>query len=106
MAIRRLKKKTTVELLWPYFLKLLKERPMYGYELRQEVIKQFRWKPATVTSYLVLYRLQRGGYVTIEWREQRGKPARKYYKITKKGEELLEEGIKYLKEFSSKLFGK
>ncbi len=106
MAIRRLKKKTTVELLWPYFLKLLKKRPMYGYELRQEVIEQFGWKPATVTSYLVLYRLQRGGYVTIEWREQRGKPARKYYKITRKGEDLLEEGITYLKEFSSKLLGK
>ena len=106
MAISRLMKKTTTEMLWPYFLKLLKERPMYGYELRQEVIKQFGWKPATVTSYIVLYRLQRGGYVTMEWREQRGKPARKYYEITKKGEELLGEGIKYLKEFSSKLFGK
>jgi len=101
-----MKKKTTAEMVWPYFLKLLKERPMYGYELRQEVIKRFGWKPATVTSYLVLYRLQRGGYVTREWREQRGKPARKYYKITKKGEDLLEEGIKYLKEFTSKLFGK
>jgi len=106
LAISRLMKKTTTEMLWPYFLKLLKERPMYGYELRQEVTRQFGWKPATVTSYIVLYSLQRGGYVTTEWREQRGKPARKYYKITKKGEELLEEGIKYLKEFSSKLFGK
>ncbi len=104
--MRRLKKKMTAELLWPYFLKLLKERPMYGYELRQEVIKRFEWKPATVTSYIVLYRLQRGGHVTVEWREQRGKPARKYYKITKKGERLLNEGAKYLKEISSKLFGK
>ena len=102
----RMKKKTTTEMLWPYFLKLLKERPMYGYELRQEVIKRFGWKPATVTSYIVLYRLQRGGYVTMEWREQRGKPARKYYKITKKGEKLLEEGIRYLKELSSKFSGK
>lgn len=103
MAIRRLQKKTTVEMVWPYFLKLLKERPMYGYELKQEVNKRFGWKPATVTSYIVLYKLQRGGYVTMEWREQIGKPARKYYKITKKGEELLREGIKYLKEFCSRL---
>jgi len=101
--VARLKKKTTAEMLWPYFLKLLKERPMYGYELQQEIQKRFGWKPATVTSYVVLYRLQRNGYVTMEWREQRGKPARKYYKITKKGEELLRDGIKYLKEFYSRI---
>ena len=103
--VARLKKKTTAEMLWPYFLKLLKERPMYGYELQQETQKRFGWKPATVTSYVVLYRLQRNSYVTIEWKEQRGKPARKYYKITKKGEELLRDGIKYLKEFYSRLSG-
>ena len=98
MAIERIKKKTTSEMIWPYFLKLLKERPMYGYELRQENQKRFGWKPPTVTSYLVLYSLQRGGYVTMEWKEQRGKPGRKYYKITKKGDELLKEAIKYFKE--------
>jgi PadR family transcriptional regulator PadR len=103
--VSRLKKKTTAEMLWPYFLKLLKERPMYGYELQQETQKRFGWKPATVTSYVVLYRLQRNGYVTMEWKEQRGKPARKYYKITKKGEELLRDGIKYLKDFYSRLSG-
>lgn len=101
--VARLKKKTTAEMLWPYFLKLLKERPMYGYELRQQVQKRFGFKPATVTSYVVLYRLQRKGYVTMEWKEQRGKPARKYYKITKKGEELLREGIKCIKEFYLKI---
>ncbi len=96
-------KKTTSEMVWPYFLRLLKVRPMYGYELRQEAQKRFGWKPPTVTAYLVLYRLQRGGYVTVEWKEQRGKPARKYYKITRKGDALLREGIKYLKGLYSKL---
>jgi DNA-binding PadR family transcriptional regulator len=41
----------------------------------------------------------------MEWKEQRGKPARKYYKITKKGEELLREGLKYIRDFSAKLCG-
>ncbi len=49
MAIARIKRKTTSEMIWPYFLKLLKERPMYGYELRQETQKRFGWKPPTVT---------------------------------------------------------
>jgi len=99
----RIKKKTTTEMIWPYFLKLLKERPMYGYEIRQETLKQFGWKPPTVTAYLVLYSLQKRGYVTTSWKEQRGKPARKYYKITKKGEELLQEAIKYFKDTYTRL---
>jgi PadR family transcriptional regulator PadR len=101
--VARLRKKTTSEMLWPYFLKLLKERPMYAYELQQEIRRRFGWKPATVTSYVVLYNLQRKGYVTVEWKEQRGRPARKYYKITEKGKELLEEGLKYIKEMSERL---
>lgn len=103
MAISRMKKKTTAEMLWPYFLKLLKERPMHGYELKQEVQKRFGWKPPTVTSYIVLHRLQRDGYVVSEWKQQRGKPSRKRYRITKKGEELLKEGLKYLKTLCVKL---
>ena len=103
MAIARIKRKTTSEMIWPYFLKLLKERPMYGYELRQETHKRFGWKPPTVTAYVVLYSLQKSGCVTAAWKEQRGKPARKYYKITKKGEDLLQEAIDYFKDAFAKL---
>jgi len=77
---------------------------MYGYELRQEINKRFGWKPPMVTSYTVLYRLQRDGYLTIEWKEQRGKPARKYYKITKKGQEILKQAEEYLSDLWKKLF--
>jgi DNA-binding PadR family transcriptional regulator len=98
-----MKKKTTTEMLWPYFLKLLKERPMHGYELRREIFRRFGWKPPTVTSYVVLYRLRRAGYLTSVWKPQRGKPSKKCYRITKKGEELLQEGLKYLKDLCSKL---
>ena len=103
MAIARIKRKTTSEMIWPYFLKLLKERPMYGYELRQETQKRFGWKPPTVTAYVVLYSLQKSGCVTTSWKEQRGKPARKYYKITKKGGDLLQEAIDYFKDTYAKL---
>jgi PadR family transcriptional regulator PadR len=102
--VKRLERKTTKEVLWPYILRLLQERPMYGYELRQEINKRFGWKPPMVTSYTVLYRLQRDGYLTIEWKEQRGKPARKYYKITRKGQEILNQAEDYLSELCKKLF--
>jgi PadR family transcriptional regulator PadR len=104
--VKRLERKTTKEVLWPYILRLLQERPMYGYELRQEINKRFGWKPPMVTSYTVLYRLQRDGYLTIEWKEQRGKPARKYYKITKKGHEILMEAEDYLSNLCNRLFKK
>ena len=104
MAMRRLKRKTTVEILWPYVLRLLQERPMYTYELREEINRRFGWKPPMVTSYTVLYNLQRAGYVATEWHDQRGKPARKYYKITEKGQELLREAKNYFEELNTKLF--
>ncbi len=105
--MRRLQRKTTAELMWPYILRLLKERPMYAYELRKEINKRFGWKPPLVTSYTVLYRLQRKGYITTEREEQRrGKPARKYYRITEKGEELLADAEKYFRDMYAKLFGK
>jgi DNA-binding PadR family transcriptional regulator len=103
MAMRRMKKKTTAEMLWPHFLKLLRDKPMHVYELRQQVFKRFGWKPPTVTAYIVLHTLQRDGYVTSEWQDQPGKPPKKCYRITKKGQELLREGIKYLKEFVSEI---
>lgn len=77
---------------------------MYAYELRKEINRRFGWKPPMVTSYTVLYRLQRSGYVTTEWQEQRGKPARRYYKITDKGQELLLEAEEYIKDLYAKLF--
>jgi len=106
ILMERLERKTTKEVLWPYILRLLQERPMYAYGLRQEIDKRFGWKPPMVTSYTVLYRLQREGYLTIEWKEQRGKPARKYYKITEKGQELLKEAEEYLAGLNKKLFKK
>jgi len=104
--VKRLERKTTKEMLWPYILRLLQERPMYAYELRREVNKRFGWKPPMVTSYTVLYRLQREGYLTMEWKEQRGKPARKYYKITDKGQKLLKEAEEYFTDLCKKLFKK
>lgn len=98
--------KITKEVLWLYILRLLKERPMYAYELKEKIKEAFSFEPATVSSYVVLYKLEKeGGYVTSEWQETTGggKPARKYYKLTPKGEELLKEGINFLEETLKKL---
>ncbi|AMM54803.1 PadR family transcriptional regulator [Pyrococcus kukulkanii] len=93
----RLKDKLTKEMLWIYILKLLKERPMYAYEIRGQLKRRFGFEPATVSSYVVLYKLEEAGYVTSEWHEgESGKPSRKYYQLTEKGEKLFEDGIKII----------
>ncbi len=102
--IERLRRKITKEVLWLYILRLLRERPMYAYELKQKIKETFGFEPATVSSYVVLYKLEKDGYVTAEWQEQEmGKPSRKYYKLTDDGERLLEEGIKFMEDILEKL---
>ncbi|MEM2192324.1 MAG: PadR family transcriptional regulator [Candidatus Hadarchaeales archaeon] len=102
-ALARLKKKTTTEMLWPYFLKLLTERPMCGYEIMQEMKKRFGWKPPTVTSYIVLHNLNRAGYVVSEWKGKKSGPAKRQYVITEAGRKLLKEGLEYLKSVCQSL---
>ncbi|GBE18302.1 MAG TPA: PadR family transcriptional regulator [Euryarchaeota archaeon] len=98
MPLDRLKKKTSKEILWIYILRLLTEREMYAYELKQALQDRFEIDPARITSYVVLYRLENEGYVSPRWQENK-----KYYKITDEGMQLLEEGIKYLESILGKL---
>jgi len=102
--MERLRNKVTKEVLWLYILRLLEKRSMYAYEIKKEIEKTFGFSPATVSSYVVLYKLEKEGYVTAEWKEgESGKPARKYYRITEEGKNLLKEGLAFLTEIIEKL---
>jgi len=98
MPLRRLKNKTTKEVLWLYILRLLRERELYAYEIKPLLKERFGISPALVTPYVVLYRLEQEGYV-----EARRASNKKYYRITPKGERLLEEGVAYLRGLVQKL---
>jgi len=102
-----LKHKLTKEVMWLYILTLLKTRPMYGYEIKNEIYKHFDWAPATVTSYVVLYKLESEGYVRTEVKEERNnnKTKRKYYIITDKGRELIRDGCDFIRETLEKIEG-
>jgi len=107
VPLERLKSKLTKEVMWLYILRLLLERPMYAYEIKRQIQERFGWEAATVTSYVVFYRLKQEGYVTTEWVESKeGRPNRKYYAITEKGRTLFEEGRKFIEEMVKNLFGK
>ena len=68
-------------------LKLLKRRPMYGYELVTEVSKRSDGvlKLGQSTLYPLLYNLEAQGLVEGEWSASESGRDRKYYKLTDKG---------------------
>ena len=75
----------------PIALALLKDRPMYGYEMLKVVNARtggrLEWREGTL--YPALHRLEAGGLVASRWQEvPAGRAAgrkRKYYSITHKG---------------------
>ena len=106
-AYQRLVKNLTIDLLWIWVLKLLKEGPKYAYQLKQEIQERFGFSPATVTNYTILYLLEREGLVEkTEMRNSDERIDRKYYIITKFGEEVMKEAELYLKQTYKKLFSR
>jgi DNA-binding PadR family transcriptional regulator len=106
-AFLRLEKNLTIDLLWIWILKLLKSEPKYAYQLKQEIQEKFGFSPATVTNYTILYLLEREGLVEkTEISNNVERIDRKYYIITKFGEEVMDEAESYLAEIYKKLFSK
>lgn len=81
---------------------LLKERDMYGYEIIKELKERsdnvFEFKEGTL--YPVLHRMENSGAVKSYRQEADNGKTRKYYALTKKGFELLEEERKQWEAFS------
>lgn len=92
-------------------LQLLDEKDMYGYELVKEMEKRsdhhFHVKEGTL--YPALHKLDKQGYIEFYWKEQEKGPARKYYRITEEGKNMLGEKTKEWKKFvqvMNKMMGK
>ncbi len=97
-TIDREMKRGTLEMI---ILKLLSERPMYGYELVSTLEarggEQFQLKEGTL--YPVLYRLENAGLIEPKWETlERGVP-RKYYRLTRAGKEQLKSLLEDWRDF-------
>lgn len=91
--MKRLKQTLTSGNLWLYILSnIKKKKKIYAYVLDQEIQKKFGFKPGRVMIYLVLYKLQNEGIIESAFEERR-----KYYTLTRKGEETLLLAKNYLK---------
>ncbi len=71
-------------------LRLLKEKPMYGYEITAEIKNRSNGKYMISILYPVLYRLEEQGYIEISSTEVADGRARSYYSITPEGRKHLE----------------
>ncbi|MCD6590379.1 MAG: PadR family transcriptional regulator [Candidatus Aenigmarchaeota archaeon] len=88
--MKKLIKNNTTECIWPYILRILKDGNKHAYVIREEIRRRFGFKIGNMTAYVVLYSLKKKGYV-----EQKTIGRKKVYSITKNGEKLLEDAIKF-----------
>lgn len=77
-------------------LRLLRDRPMYGYEISQAMKEKSGGRFTIAVLYPVLYRLEEQGYIHIDHTEVIQNRARSYYAITPAGEAYL---LKSLAEY-------
>jgi PadR family transcriptional regulator PadR len=88
---RELLKGSTDSLL----LCLINGKPMYGYQIIKELEKKsngyFQFKEGTL--YPALHRLEKAGLVKGKWEKLPGGQERRYYYITVKGQEALNERL-------------
>lgn len=74
-------------------LQLLNERDMYGYELVKEMDRRsdhhLQMKEGTL--YPALHKLEKQEYIAFYWQNQEKGPARKYYRLTTEGKDILAE---------------
>jgi len=97
-AYRRLVDKLTKENLWLFIIRLLREKPMYGYEIVYNVKNYFKISVATVTIYVVLYKMVKEGLLKCKVHN-----GIKYYEVTDKGEEEYKRGLEFLSKIITTL---
>lgn len=86
-------------------LRLLVEKPMYGYQIVKELQTRsdgyFDLEQGTL--YPALHRLEKDGLVRSEWQVVEDGPSRKYYHITEEGQAELEKSARKWSDFSRHL---
>ena len=83
-------------------LSLLRDQPMYGYQIIRELDKRsqgyFRFREGTL--YPALHRLETAGLIRGSWERLSSGKERRYYGLTAKGVELLERKLAEWRGFS------
>jgi DNA-binding PadR family transcriptional regulator len=98
-ALARLRRKLTVENLWLYIIKILKDnKPLRAYDIKVSLRDVFDINAPAVTVYSVLYRMKRDGLLEIR---REGEVV--VYTPTERGLEAFKQGIVFIEEVLAKL---
>jgi PadR family transcriptional regulator PadR len=86
-------------------LRLLVERPMYGYQIVKDLQARSEgyFDLEQGTLYPALHRLEKDNLVESRWEVVEDGPSRKYYHITHKGRVELEKSARQWTDFSRHL---
>ena len=83
-------------------LYLIKCQPMYGYQIVKDLEKRsngyFHFKEGTL--YPALHRLEKEGFLKSKWQKLPNGQARRYYYMTRKGQEVFAERLATWQDFS------
>ncbi|MEM2902263.1 MAG: PadR family transcriptional regulator [Candidatus Bathyarchaeia archaeon] len=85
-------------------LRLLKDKPRWGYEINMAVRDMFGVYLSAGTLYPLLHSLEEEGYVEGLWETEKGKGrGRRIYRITERGRGFLTVGERTLKGITRRL---
>lgn len=86
-------------------LRLLAEKPMYGYQIVKElqIRSEGYFDLEQGTLYPALHRLEKDGLVYSQWEVVEDGPSRKYYYITDEGRAELSKSAQKWRDFSQNL---
>ena len=82
-------------------LAILKNKPMYGYEISSQMKSRSRGKYTISVLYPILYHLQEQGYIEIAKTEVVDGRARSYYQITPAGQAYLDQTLAEYRDISA-----
>lgn len=79
-------------------LRIIYEKPSYGYEIIGDIkkITLTKHEIKTGTAYTLLRRMEKRGLVKSAWKENESKPDRRVYTITREGKEYLKIWLEFI----------
>lgn len=93
-------KKAVTEMM---VLFLLRQRPMYVYEMSQELARLTGGVYTFNTLYLAIYRLQEHGHITETGKREADNRIRVYFALTEEGQRYLDELLPVYREMTGAL---
>lgn len=95
-------KKAVTEMM---VLFLLRQKPMYVYEMSQELARLTKGAYTFNTLYLAVYRLQKHGHIAEAGKREADHRIRVYFKLTDAGQRYLDELLPAYREMTGALDG-